>query len=539
MQRRALNLIRGIISEIGKRYPQIHYLSFDLKTKLFGRVSYFLDRQSSRIVFGVSLPLLFKKGKLESLVKYVILKLIAYSDFCPRSPENVKHMLQATSALAPEYLFIASTLLIEILSDYYAIHLDFDAVTSALRNFRDRLFRFKIDALQCSIYSVYNEMVGERIFPVSKKACNDLGKKIFDAIFSRNFSSPEVWPSIVEDLAILLREVVLLKELDVDEIMNTTELALPFYMASLNRNVSLSGIVTEIRRIVGSISGALKILSKMLPLDERDILRLWYRERVRELVRLRIGVKTEHKRTREQYPTTWSLGDSIEKLDVILSVNISPILIPGYTTKKWSSALSAPISYKRYVPDVVLIVDSSFSMGRLPGDIRPLTTPQIGSIKLTYAIGSKFDLTVLVAFAVVDYIINLGGKLAIINFSSRAISKTFTSNKIELENVAMMHQNEGTVFPVKKIRELVGSRRGLLVIIISDAAFYNRKEAAELLSWISRRNDVYFIHIDKPRDGIMQFFSMLGGRVKVIRIDNINKLPKTVLNIVSKSIVMD
>ena len=125
------------------------------------------------------------------------------------------------------------------------------------------------------------------------------------------------------------------------------------------------------------------------------------------------------------------------------------------------------------------------------------------------------------------------------HFSSRAIVKPFTSNRIELEDTVMTHQNEGTVFPIEAVKNVVGKRSGILIIVISDAAIYNDEEAKNFLLSLASNNDVYFIHIDKPREGTKKFLYGISRGVRIIRIEDISELPKTVLNIVSRNIIIE
>ncbi|GAH22926.1 unnamed protein product, partial [marine sediment metagenome] len=61
-------------------------------------------------------------------------------------------------------------------------------------------------------------------------------------------------------------------------------------------------------------------------------------------------------------PQVWRMGDPVEELDIVQSLQAFPILIPNVSTRKWLKVTSEGLEQSKALPDMLLVIDSSGSM---------------------------------------------------------------------------------------------------------------------------------------------------------------------------------
>ena len=186
----------------------------------------------------------------------------------------------------------------------------------------------------------------------------------------------------------------------------------------------------------------------------------WYRGLAKDLIEIRIF---EEKPGGQMpiYPEVWRLGDPIEDLDILQTCLTSPIIIPNMTTRKWAYKEGPGILEEKQIPDLLLVLDSSGSMGwdytnRTEGGRGPYHTALVAS------------------FAALHFAASKGVKFSVINFSNRADICQWTTDYHQAERVLLRYQGGGTHLPTKSIATQCGKADGkALVFIITDFGIYN------------------------------------------------------------------
>lgn len=528
---------RELYESIGIRIE----IPFEVKLSMFGSPKLMYDRRNKVLRLQISRFEGLRKGRLETLLKYFMLKVLAYRTFCPGSEVRASQII-IQAIKNSDYLagILASTILIEILTDFYISHIDFESLLRGLRCLEKKFFGF--GKLASSVMHAYNLMLGEDIFPRIGEKSKKIGEKIYEIIFTRNIMDPSIWPIIASELAKYLMSSEGRIEGAMRRLSFTYDILDEFIPALAVQIGKGEQAITRVIRIFyekfgGSISSTAPALLSTVGASPRDILRLWYRERARELVKVIIGSTHIERSQKIGYPTTWEMGDPIEKLDVFLSTSISPIMVPGYTTKKWEVAETSPQIIHRIAPDILIVIDSSGSMGRLPGDIILESSDEQKTISkklgITYALGSKFDIALTAAFGIVECALNMGSSIGVVNFSDKGYVCEFTREREKIEDILMIHQNGGTYLPVRKILDILRGRESILIIVLSDAAIYNQKEAEQLLRHLSKTHTLYFLHIE-AREGYSILENIKYEGARVIRIKSLEELPTKVLRIIAK-----
>jgi len=519
----------------------------DLEMRILPKLKISIDRETQRFKIIVGRFLYLSSKELEVILTYYISKLLSYRRFCPYDVRTAVEIIKQSMKYG-EYAvgIITSALLIEIINDANLLHKDPDLVIEAYRIIK-KLFGKEIGKTSLLHLCLINKMYGQDVFPIEDKQIAEMAEDLYNIIFTRNVNDPYVWPIIARDVAEYLSKKF--GEIDLgseaEKLGKTTgydilEEFIPVMAVQTPRRKVLPEAFSTIYGVMGGeLSTSAPFLLSTIPMKPKEIMRLWYRERAREIIRITIKERRKVVRQKIDYPDTWELGDSIEKLDVYMSSNISPIMIPGYTTKKWIKGESVPLRVIRYTPDVLIIIDSSGSMGKLHGYRQPRISrgmkKLMKKLNITYVIGSKFDVALLTSFGILEYALDIGCDVAAINFSDRPIVARFGMNKRLIEDVLMIHQNGGTYFPIKTIRRVIGDRKNVLIIVISDAAIYNRKSAGEFLEELSRHHTVYFFHIELPaKYGVLERVRSGGGYI--ISIPDPDELPKIALTLTEKHI---
>jgi len=538
--------ISKLIDEIRKVYLRNARVGMDIPFKVkfvfLGRTKLTFDCYNRQLVLTINRFSFARKEKLRALLEYLMLKLWAYKTFCPGDESLASQLIvQAIKASDSITGILAATIFVELLTDFYISHIDFDAFLRSLKYLRDRFVGF--DVITLALTHTYNLMVGENVFPKIDEEYREIGQKIYDIIFAKNIMNPSFWPRIVGELATYIRSIIEYEEEISGDLFlyDYLEDFIPLIVLQMDKGVQAATrtLRSFYRSFKGSLSSAGPALKSGVPLPPRDILRYWYREKAKELVKVIIGSATYFKRSHKiKYPTVWSIGDPIEELDIFLSTSISPLIIPGYTTKKWEQTEGEPQTVHRVAPDILIIIDSSGSMGRLPGDMLPkrLYEQEVLAEKfgITYSIGSKFDIALTTAFGIVECALNVGSKVGVVNFSDVAYVCEFTRMREQIEDTLLIHQNGGTYLPVKDIMKALRGKEHVLIIVLSDAAIYNRKEAERFLRRLSRTHTLYFIHIEAGEKSANILRNIKHEGARIIRIESLDELPTKVLRIVAK-----
>jgi len=175
------------------------------------------------------------------------------------------------------------------------------------------------------------------------------------------------------------------------------------------------------------------------------------------------------------YPDNWKIGDPIEELDLLLSLQTMPKLIPGVSTKKWSTQPKSIGGDQKSDADLLLVIDSSGSMGSKRQS------------------GSSMQEAILASFGFIKYFERKKSQIAAINFStnSRVVSWTRDYNLVK---ESLLHVwGKGTNFPIIELNDVVKKKQERIVlVIITDGDISNREDANNLFEdLLLLRNKVF------------------------------------------------
>lgn len=249
-----------------------------------------------------------------------------------------------------------------------------------------------------------------------------------------------------------------------------------------------------------------------LNLSSREALRAWYRAKAK--LRLKVKISSARRRGAEVqvYPDVWRIEDPLEELDIPLSLQCFPKLIPGLTTKKWVKSSGETVEGRGGPPDMLIVLDSSGSMG--------------------WGEGSRFDLALVAAFSALKFAMNKNCKVAAINFSDKVIECYWTRDRVKVEDVLLSYQGGGTLLPASRISELVRANGfKVLVLVITDTELANWDEAVEELGRLAAAGHSVCMFFIGGREGELneghRRLLSLGG--KIYPIPSVKMLPDVVI----------
>ena len=207
-------------------------------------------------------------------------------------------------------------------------------------------------------------------------------------------------------------------------------------------------------------------------------IRFWYRAKARGLLRFDVEER-KFSGLAPLTPQVWRMGDPMEELDIVQSLQAFPVLIPNMSTRKWLKVTSEGLEQSKSLPDMLLVIDSSGSM--------------------TWGMTSKtvrgsYHTALVAAFAAMDVALRRGSRVAAINFSSGSKSSKWSTSKSEAERVLLAYQGGGTVAPVKKIAKACdASESKAMVLMMTDAEIANWDKFVESIRLLSKKGHKLFL----------------------------------------------
>ncbi|MFW9910286.1 MAG: hypothetical protein ACFFEF_17145 [Candidatus Thorarchaeota archaeon] len=251
-------------------------------------------------------------------------------------------------------------------------------------------------------------------------------------------------------------------------------------------------------------------------------IRFWYRAKVQGLLRFRV----RHKRSKGATPLAteaWRLGDPIEELDVVQSLQTFPVLVPNMSTRRWMRATHYGVSHDEDLPDLLVVLDSSGSM-----------TWEMGSKNLR----GPYHTALVASLASVDTALRCSSQVAAINFSGSILRCEWTRERHLLEDTLLAYQGGGTVMPVKAIKELCDTARSkVMSVIITDIGVSNWGPFVKTVDSLSKQGHKLFIfHIGAKRGKISKAALRLvkAGGV-VIPVNSVKDLPGLVVTEIQRT----
>jgi uncharacterized protein with von Willebrand factor type A (vWA) domain len=214
---------------------------------------------------------------------------------------------------------------------------------------------------------------------------------------------------------------------------------------------------------------------KQLSDEEKEV--AWFEGQLVDEIPL---VDNISKRSRNElsFPSTWKMGDPMEDMDLILTLQSSPKILPGITTKKWEKQYSAAKVDQKKDSDLLLVIDTSGSMGEITQK------------------GSRLHEAVLASFGFVKYFENKKAEIALVNFSSARRIQSWTNDYDSIKELLLFSWGQGTDFPIHDIIELVERKKdNLVIVIMTDGELNNWEQTFELFNELLLLENKIFLFI--------------------------------------------
>ncbi len=244
-------------------------------------------------------------------------------------------------------------------------------------------------------------------------------------------------------------------------------------------------------------------------------IRFWYRAKAKGLLRTDVRRRSVAGMT-PLSPEVWRLGDPIEELDIVQSLQAFPVIVPNMSTRRWTTTIQRGQEMSHSMPDLLLVIDSSGSM--------------------TYSMRKKgisgpYHVALVSAFAALDLALRNNRRVSVINFSDGIRTCEWSTERSTPENILLQYQGGGTVAPVQAIKKLCAqSESTVMVLLISDAEIHNWEDLLDSVGQLTRRGHKFFIfRIGRTsiEDALDKSLSEAGATV--IPVDSVQSLPGLVI----------
>ncbi|MGY5859552.1 MAG: hypothetical protein RTU63_09290 [Candidatus Thorarchaeota archaeon] len=245
--------------------------------------------------------------------------------------------------------------------------------------------------------------------------------------------------------------------------------------------------------------------------------RFWYRAKARGEIRFEVDT-VRMTGAVPLTPETWRLGDPMDELDIVQSLQAFPVLIPNRTTRKWQQFETSGNEVSKSPPDMLIVIDSS---GSMTWAMRSRT------------ISGSYHTALVAAFAAMDFAFRRGCRVSAINFSDGAKTCDWSNERTPVERVLLSYQGGGTVAPVKKITEACEKADSeVITLLITDAEVANWKQMIKTVDNLSKRgHKLFMFHIGAGKSSrttkIHQAFTKAGATVYPIK--SVKDLPGLVV----------
>ncbi|MFX0044242.1 MAG: hypothetical protein ACFE8Z_00195 [Candidatus Hermodarchaeota archaeon] len=234
-------------------------------------------------------------------------------------------------------------------------------------------------------------------------------------------------------------------------------------------------------------------------------IRFWYRAKTRGVLRFEVREK-QRAGPIPLTADTWRLGDPIEELDIVQSLQAFPILVPNMSTRRWLKTEVFGDSETESLPDLLLVIDSSGSM--------------------TWSMGPKnvsgpYHTALVSAFAAMDFALRKGSRVAVINFSDGTRDCEWSRERSAAERVLLAYQGGGTQAPIRKIADKCKSAESnVMVLMITDAEIANWDRLVKSISEITRLGHKFFMFHIAP-----EYYSLSKKTLELLRRVGANHIP--------------
>jgi Mg-chelatase subunit ChlD len=244
----------------------------------------------------------------------------------------------------------------------------------------------------------------------------------------------------------------------------------------------MARLAIEVEQLQGSIEELQGVFLVAGVGSERALwTRFYYRAKAHASIRFELD-STESTGITPLTPEIWKLGDPLEELDFVQSLQAFPVLIPNRSTRKWQHAEMGGLTISKSPPDMLIVVDSSGSMTWAMG---PTT------------ISGDYHTALVAAFAAMDFAFRNGRNVSAINFSDGVQTSDWSRDRASAERTLLAYQGGGTVAPLERIAEMCEKAESdAIVLLITDAEISNWKQMVGEVERLSKRgHHIFLFHI--------------------------------------------
>lgn len=361
--------------------------------------------------------------------------LIVHYLFCPRSIETAARLaMAALEGLANGDKNQARrmvNLFSEIVVDTFRLERSVEDEEKVLLGWRE-LAKEELSALDEAVVGFLAELWGVELLNSDRPEAEELL-----SVFSWGVKDRSKWPRQCMQMARILADLV-------PGVLGSGRVPSVEGLLGDAASASISGLASEVEPEV--YREALSVLGV-----DGDLLR-WYRDQSYSIV-----IRPMVRAAESWFPSSlakWRFSDPPSELDVAYSLSLAPRLIPGVTTYKREEESCSMASACERVPDLLVVLDSSGSMG---GHRR----------------GTKTHAATLAAFKACQFAHGEGAQVAAISFSDQLAHQEWTRDLAAVEDVLVQHIGSRTHIPGREVLNLVSLRPGSLILCITDTHIQN------------------------------------------------------------------
>jgi len=232
--------------------------------------------------------------------------------------------------------------------------------------------------------------------------------------------------------------------------------------------------------------------------DKKEKRKIWFEQNNVDAIPI-LSERLDGSKNNLSYPSIWKIGDPIENLDLLLSLQTSPKILPGITTKKWEQQYSPETLDEKTNSDLLLVIDTSGSMGDYLKS------------------NSRLHQSILASFGFIKFFEERKGMIALINFSTNPIVCDWTKDYDKIKDTLLINQGSSTNFPIHSIERLTERKKeGSVVVIITDGDIQNWKKTLNILTELCNLDNDVFLFLMDNKDAVNKYSELrnVGGFVE-------------------------
>ncbi len=246
--------------------------------------------------------------------------------------------------------------------------------------------------------------------------------------------------------------------------------------------------------------------------DKKEKKKIWFEQNNVDKIPI-VSKRSKGSKNDMSYPSTWKIGDPIEDLDILLSLQVSPKLLPGITTKKWEQQFSPEPLNEKYNSDLLLVVDTSGSMGK------------------ENVAGSRIHEAYLACFGFIKFFEEKRGKIALVNFSSSPIVCDWTEDYDKIKDTLLINQGSSTNFPKDTLERLTQRKKeGSVIVIITDGDIQNWHITLTLLTELCYLDNDVFLFLMDNKNSVKKYSDLRNAGGVVEFASTVNDIRNIVFN---------